>query len=223
MRRWQFSVATLAALAFAGVASARDQGGYVFTRDAAGQSGVNPAAPGGGIAQGEDVILNITGLETWDLVGDASNTVLVLDAAAAIGLPSGTPIAFNGIGWDANITTAGASWLSENRIYFDDNVAPDLTGLFLRIGAGQNVSGSMDFSSGGVIKLMDVGIAPIALPDGTLRLEFHETFDDVPDAVDSVFGLLASGANSTLTLQFTPEPTSLVSLALAGLIAIRRR
>lgn len=223
MRRMQYSVAILATLAFAGVASARDQGGFVFSRDAAGRTGVNPTAPGGGIAEGLDVTLDITGLEAWDLVGDASNTVVVLDAAAAIGLPSGSPIFFNGIGWNANITTIGASWRSENRIYFDDNVAPDLTGLFLRMGSANASPGSTDYSSGGVIKLMDAGIAPIALPDGLLRLEFHETFDDVPDAVDSLYGALATGAPSTLTLQFTPEPTSLVSLALAGLLAFRRR
>jgi hypothetical protein len=223
MRKFQVSIVALAAFALAGVASARDTDGYVMTRNALGAGGFNPSGDPGSIAQGEDHILNVTGIQTWDLVGDPSNTVLVLDAAAAIGLPSGTPIFFNGIGWNVNIETIGDSWLSENRVYFDDNIAPDLTGLFLRPGAGQNVPGDVDFSSGGVIKLQDAGIAPILLPNGMLRMEFHETFDDVADAADSTYGVLADGRDSSYTLQFTPEPTTLLSLGLVGLVALRRR
>ena len=42
------------------------------------------------------------------------------------------------IGWDVTISTLGGSWLTEAAVYFDDAVAPDESGLFLRPGIGIN-------------------------------------------------------------------------------------
>ena len=180
-----------------------------------------PGEPGGQFTPdptrtGINVDIDVTGIESWDPVTDPSNTVLVIDVAAALGLPSGTPVTMNGIGWDVTITTNAPSWLSEARVYFDDNVAPDLTGLFLAPGINDSFSGTGTYSSGGIIKLADAGIPDIPLPDGNLRVEFFESFDDFADGVDAVWA-------GTITVQAVPEPGALSLLALAGLALIRRR
>lgn len=165
---------------------------------------------------GIDVPLDITGTGSWDLLGDRSNTVLVIDLASELGLPAGSPVTMTGIGWDVFLRTVGDSWLSEARIYFDDNVNPDQVGLFLTVGFGDDFPGNNSYSSGGVIKLADAGIPDIALPDGNLRIEFYEQVDNFPNSLDARWA-------GTLTIQAVPEPGALSLLALAGLRLLRRR
>jgi len=165
---------------------------------------------------GESYVFDLAGIQSWDTLGDASNTVVLLDLAAALGLASGTSIAFNGIAWDVTLSTIGGSWLSEAVMYFDDNIAPDLSGLFLTPGVGNSFSGTMSFSSGGILKLADAGIPDVVLPNGILRIEFFENFDDVANAADANW-------SGTLTLQATPAPGALALIGLGGLAATRRR
>lgn len=151
---------------------------------------------------------------------DPDNLVVNLDVAACLGLASGTPLVMNGIGWNVQISTIGDSWVSEAQIYFDDNVNPDLSGLFLRPGAGTNTPGqNLPFSSP-VLKFGPgtpiPGIPTISLPNGMLRMEFGDTFDDNVNAVDDLM-------TGTLTIQATPEPTTLALLGLGALGLIRRR
>jgi hypothetical protein len=160
---------------------------------------------------------DVSGIGSGDGLGSAGNTVIALDLAAAVGLPSGTSVTMNGIGWDVLLTANGASWLSEMTIYFDDNIAPDESGLFLSPGAGSDGPGEASFSSDGVLKLADVAIPDIVLPDGVLRMEFFESFDDV--AGDD--GVWKSGV---LSIQVTvPTPGSAAILGLGGLAMGRRR
>ncbi len=159
---------------------------------------------------------NVAGIQSWDGYPDPDNTIVVLDVAACVGLPSGTPVDMNGIGWDVTLTGLGGSWQSELRVYFDDNINPDGTGLFLRPGAGVNTPGTGTFSNP-VIKLPDVQIPVIPLPNGLLRMDFHESFDDVPNAVDGTWDA------GFLRIQVTPEPSTLALLGLGALGLIRRR
>lgn len=159
---------------------------------------------------------NVAGIQSWDAYQDPNNTIVVLDVAACVGLASGTSIAMNGIGWDVTLTALGGSWQSELRVYFDDNINPDGTGLFLRPGAGTNTPGTGTFSNP-VIKLPDVQIPIIPLPNGMLRLDFHESFDDVNDQVDGTWD------SGFLRIQVTPEPSTLALLGLGALGLIRRR
>lgn len=168
----------------------------------------------------EGVVINydISGAESWDGYGEATNEVREIDVAALIGLPSGTAVTFNGIGWDVTIDTVGESWLSEATMYFDDNIDPDGTGLFLTPGVGDDEAGTGTYSSGGLIDLSDNGIDNVELPNGLLRLEFYESYDDVTGEVDANYL-----ATSTLNLDIVPEPTSLALLGLGTLALIRRR
>ena len=165
-----------------------------------------------------DVVdFDVTGILSMDLEADVDNEVYIVDIASAIGLPAGTAVEMDGIGWDVTLTTYDISWLSEATVYFDDTINPDGSGLYLSVGAGDDLGGSETYSSGGIINFSDVGIANILLPDGTLRLEFFEGWDDVADGADAIFD------SGVLNIQVTPEPASMVLLALGALTMIRRR
>ncbi len=132
-------------------------------------------------------VVNIDTYFSWDSYGDVSNDVPVLDLAVLLGLPSGTAVTMTGIGWDVVIdtTTPGqGSYLSEATMYFDDNIAPDGSGLHLSPGAADASVGIGYYNSGGILDLTDNGIPDIILCDGMLRLEFYESYDDADDAID---------------------------------------
>lgn len=167
---------------------------------------------------GGQTVISLAGLASWDVLGSGNNVVLNVDIAAALGMPSGSPVNMNGIGWDLSVQTVGASWRSEARLYFDDNVAPDLLGLFLNPFTGQNSSGAGTSTSGGIIKLADVQIANIPLPNGILRLELFESFDDVPNEIDAFWG----GSITVQTVEI-PAPGVAGLFGIAGLAAARRR
>ncbi len=167
---------------------------------------------------GGQTTISFAGLASWDALGGGSNTVLNIDLAAALGFPSGTPITMNGVGWDVGIETVGASWRSEARMYFDDAVAPDLTGLFLAPGIADGSPGVGQYSSGGILKLADAQIPNIPLPNGVLRLELFESYDDVAGAIDAFW----SGSIVVQTVE-VPAPGVAGLFGLAGLAAARRR
>ncbi len=206
----------LALSAFALFASSAFAGtiGSVFSGGA--KTPTTPDNVQGGERSGIVVPFDVAGVHSWDLLGDPSNEVYVFDVAAAIGAGSGNPASMNGIGWDVTIQALGASWMSEASVYFDDTIAPDYYGLFLTPGAGYSYPGTGTFSSGGILKLSDYGIPDVVLPDGKLRLEFYEGFDDVADGID------ANWLSGALFIQAVPEPASLALLAL-GALFIRRR
>jgi len=223
----KLSVAVLAVfgLAFASSASADLQKGDPFannlqmSNDPNGTLGALASEVAGldaGPHAGETFTFDMAGTASWDVLSDPDNDVLLIDVAAGIGLPSGTAVDFNGVGWDITVETVGASWLSEAVFYFDDNIAPDQMGLFLTVGVGNDAPGVGTFNSGGVLKLDDVAIPVVNLPDGILRLELFESYDDVADAIDA-------NISGTLTIQAVPEPATLALFGMGALALIRRR
>jgi MYXO-CTERM domain-containing protein len=163
------------------------------------------------------VNIDVTGVQSFDGLG-GGNTVLEIDLADALGLAAGSQVTMTAVGWDVTISTFGASWLSEATIYFDDNVAPDESGLFLAPGTGLDAPGSQAFSSGGLLDLSDSMIPNIVLPNGILRLEFFEGFDDVLGEADAEWsGTISIGVTEV------PAPGAAAALGLAGLAGMRRR
>ena len=68
--------------------------------------------------------------------------------------------------------------------------------------------------SGGIVYLSDVGLPDITLSDGLLTLQFFETFDDVPHAIDAIF-------SGTLTISTVMAPVPLPAgawLLISGLM-----
>ncbi|MFQ5413379.1 MAG: IPTL-CTERM sorting domain-containing protein [Phycisphaerae bacterium] len=163
--------------------------------------GFVPAPPGGDVATGATCVFDVTGTASMDVLGDVDNVVVKLDVAGCVGATAGAVVSMNGVAWDVTITgglcpgCAPTSWVGHVGVYFDDNVAPDGVGLFLLPGVVIESPGTLPFSSGGMIKFDVAGIPVIALPDGVLRMEFFEQFDDVDGQQD---GNWDSG---TLTIQ----------------------
>ena len=87
----------------------------------------------------------------WDGLGSPNNVVMTIDMAALFGLASGSAIDLNGIGWDVTVSTFGASWLSEATMYFDNQTQDSGAGIFLSVGAGSDVAGTANFTSGGIM------------------------------------------------------------------------
>jgi len=141
------------------------------------------AGPGtsGGIEGTPDsqVVVDISGAESWDLIDDVDNVI-----ADCVG--GGT---ITGIGFDVTITTVGASWLSEPVIQFTNSAgSADPNAINLTAGLNDDMPGTMSYTSGGIIDFSDNALPNItAAGDGILRMQFFESFDDVADAVDAVF------------------------------------
>ena len=166
-----------------------------------------------------DVInLDINGIASWDSEGSPLNTVLLLD------LGGGGPVTIDGIGWDLNIETLGGSWLSEAAIGFGSTASPnDIT---LSAGAGDLFPGFASYSSGGIVFLNTIPIPDIILVDGILRLEFFETFDDFPGAIDAFYeGFLTISGTGFDTGTPVSEPGILLlfGLGLIGVVIALRR
>ncbi len=168
--------------------------------------------------------IGISGVASWDSFGAPDNEVLVYDLGASIGCP-GEDVEVTGIGWDAIISTVGASWASEATIDFNGAVA-------LAIGAGDDAPtppGGTAYSSGGILDLtmLDDGMGgtldlSFVAVGGILTLEFFESFDDASGAVDAYYL-----ADSTLQVEYAkvvPEPATFSLLGLAALsLLVRRR
>jgi uncharacterized protein (TIGR03382 family) len=163
-------------------------------------------------------VFDVTGIESFGVLGAPGNTVIEFDLIAALGAAPGATFDMTSIGWDVTITTFGSSVLSDASIYFDDNVAPNFAGLFLRPGIGVNTPGTQAFSSVGLVDLSDNNIENIFLPNGVLRLEFFEQFTDVLGGADAVWsGTITIGTN------YPPAPGTAALLLLAGAAGSRRR
>ncbi|MBL0922335.1 MAG: hypothetical protein IBJ10_09440 [Phycisphaerales bacterium] len=161
--------------------------------------------------------INVANLTSVDGLSSPNNTVMLYDIGAFIGNAGGT-VTMTSIGWDVTGEALGASWQSEMRFYFDDNVAPDLTGLFLRP-LSANAPGVGSNASGGQIDLTDNAIPNIVLPNGILRLELFESFDDGP----GVDGIWRSGFLYVGIQEVVPTPGATALFGLAGLAGLRRR
>ncbi|MEM9372639.1 MAG: PEP-CTERM sorting domain-containing protein [Planctomycetota bacterium] len=192
-------MAIAAVAGFAGLATASP---FISTTTTSTE---NASAPAGAV---QTVTVDISGVNSWDFQGASVNEIISVNI--------GGDFLVTGIGWDVNLSTIGASWLSETTLGFLDSGI----GLQVTPGIGDDFTGSASYSSGGIL---DLAAADPTFPfsagaDGIVQIEVFESFDDVSGAIDNVFG-----AGSTLQIQFVPAPGALAMLGLGGLVAGRRR
>ncbi len=154
-------------------------------------------------------VLDLSGLQSWDLDGDSSNETRIFHPTG--GAPFNVILT---IDYDITIETVGASWLSEVVIRFGNSdgtfhgVWPDT----FTPGVGNDIAGTARFTGS---FQTDIHLNP----DGEFHVSLFESFDDTADAVDAV---LLDGSTMTLGY-FIPAPSSAMLLGLSGMLATRRR
>lgn len=143
--------------------------------------------------------VTVTGRASRDLLGDPDNVTMSVDLNVPLGLESGEELLLTGVGWNVTLTTVGASWLSEIhlKIANSDDV---VLGYDVSPGSGDERSGSEHYSSGGPNNLSAFGVNNLILPDGVVRLEFYETYDDFENDNDAIW------EEGTLVFEVIPQP-----------------
>lgn len=173
---------------------------------------VAAAALAGASAHAAQVTLDVSGIFSNAEFGDASNETRF------VSLFTGWRV--TGIAWDVTLSTNPdpnfTSWLSEISVDVDDGSG---AGFQLSPGFGDNAPGTASYFDS--FDLVANGLDFVVGASGSLRFEFFETFDDIPNTWDGVW------ERGSLTISFVPEPASfgLAGLALlgAGLASRRRR
>ncbi|MFK8029499.1 MAG: hypothetical protein AB8G18_04625 [Gammaproteobacteria bacterium] len=167
------------------------------------------------------VDVDVTGVNSWDVQGDADNEILTIDLAAELGLASGTSVTISGVGWDVSLQAEGLSWLSEPTVSINGEII--ISPGFGDDGPGDNLETA--YSSGGILSLFDNGLDDVVLADGILVLEFFEGYDDIADTVDAVWTSGNLSFDATATQVPLPAALPLLATGLAGLFfgGARRR
>ena len=168
MRKFQAVFMVLAVLAL------------VATSVSAQQKEHNIAGPfGEGLPQGSACDSeDITGVLSFDLLGDASNTVINKDL-------SGSCTSVDDIGWSGVvISTVGGSWGAEARLQVSASDGTDASTIQFTTAGSTGTFGPLTGNLGASVSL---------LGDMVLRMEFFETFDDSSNSTDAVYqaGLIA--------------------------------
>ena len=154
-----------------------------------------------------------------DGFGSFVNNIVFFDLNQIAGAPLGGEVTIDAIEYELTVETIGFSWLSESSIFFTDfNELNDPNAFALSPGLGSDMPGLETFSSGGLLEFSGLGLDPLTLDQGTIYLEYFETFDDVPFAQDSTI-------TGTVTFRgsFVPAPGAAAMLGFAGLVGARRR
>ena len=118
--------------------------------------------------------IDVTGMQSKCPEGFPNNDWLHADL--------GPDAIVTGIGWD-NVTlqTRSPSWLSDASMGFEGQ-------FYLKVGDGDNFSGTRTYSSGGIIVFADlVPPLPDITVDGLLDIEFFETFIDYPGEWEATY------------------------------------
>ncbi len=163
-------------------------------------------------AHATPVVVDVTGAQSRNLLGETGNTVWLIDIGARA--------AVNALDWDVLLEAFSPSLLSELQVSFGSSSGLDQ--LTLQPGFGDDSSGSGRYS--GTLDLTGFGIA--AGDDGLLRIEFSEFYKDLATTVAD-----GQWLGGTLTFDVStsavPEPGSaalaLLGLAAAAATAQRRR
>ncbi|MFA5683087.1 MAG: choice-of-anchor D domain-containing protein [Lysobacteraceae bacterium] len=184
MKRNCLFVAAAAALLAAGMGAAQaEKGGPAFVMSSLDGSRtvmpqqINSAERRVG-ARGTlpTVGLPLAGIETNGEYGDPGNTVIEVNIGA-----NNTVLA---VSFDVTVQAFSPSWRSESIVDFTDSALTG--GVGLTPGFEDDSSGTGQYSSGGLVDLVGLGLDFQVGADGILRFEFYEGFDDAtpdPDAL----------------------------------------
>jgi len=162
-----------------------------------------------------DFVFDVTGILSFDKIGDSDNEVRTLDIGA-----NGRVV---GIGWDVTLVADSPSYHSDMSVALGNSALG--YGLTLFPGFSSNSSsGTATFDSvsaglGVVFDLTTIGFAFNILSDGVLRLEFFELVDNYPDGRDGEWqsGTLRIRVETASTE--VPEPSTYALLAM-GLVTL---
>lgn len=150
--------------------------------------------------RGVDNCIDMSNIDSWDSLDDPSNRTFDLQVGADRTLA--------GVAWDVGLETFAGSWLSDATVLISDtNGSSDRDAILLSPGFEAEEPGNREFSSDGIILFAREGLPePESGPDGILRLQFFELFDDAPDAIDASWRNAASPAICPgLWLEFEEE------------------
>lgn len=176
------------------------------------------AAVAGSNAQAVEktVVVDVSGIQSYDLVGTPGNTVLVFDVGSLATITS--------VSWNFTFTAYDPSWLADFEVHFGSTAGLD--------GVVFTPSDTWDAgteSHSGSANLVDLGLSFDVGADGKLRIEFAENYKDLGAGVadgqwDS--GTLTIGYDNHLAAA-VPEPETyammMLGLGIVGALARRRR
>lgn len=200
----------LAAMVFSGSAMAVKVDPMPKSLRDAGATSVG-AQPTGAVPLATNVI-NVSGIQSFFEFGETGNVILNINI--------GPNSAVNGIGWDVIVSAFAPSYLSELTVSFEDSAQTD--GVFLTLGPDDTNPGlNQAYNSGGIVDLIPLGFNFNVGPDGILRVEFFEDFDDTEVNPDGIWN------SGSLTIQYAPIPEpatyGMMALGALGVLAAARR
>lgn len=156
------------------------------------------------------VSVNLTNVESVSVYSDGDNSVVFVDLGANARL--------TGISYSVNLTAFEPSWLADMWVAFEDTDVAAPSYFYFNPGFEIIEPGTASYS--GMIDLTDAIPEFRVGADGLLRLQFYDSFNDLPGA-DGIWNF----ANFIFEVEPwpspVPEPASVLLLA-AGLAAMRR-
>ncbi|MYM96788.1 PEP-CTERM sorting domain-containing protein [Duganella vulcania] len=161
------------------------------------------AAAGIAGAAEQHQVVNVAGIQSYDLQGEAGNTVIELNLGALAQVTS--------ISWNYDITAHDPSWLADMQVSFTSSSGDGVvfTASATAESGSEHQEGSAD--------LGDLGLAFKVGADGKLRLEFSESFKDLaPGQAD---GQWDAGSFTIGYVSAVPEPSTYAMMML-GLLAV---
>jgi hypothetical protein len=153
-------------------------------------------------------------------LGDPANTVLMIDFNRELHVLVGEDVRVTGLAWECTIRTSESSALRDAAILFHAGTGVWNHGLVLTPAFDQDGSGVGSFGSGGFVDFGDAGLPDFTLPGGVLGFSFFEWMVDQPGLIEAHWDIRLGFA---LDYYPGPAPGGLAVLALAGVVAAKRR
>lgn len=160
-------------------------------------------------------VIDVSGIQSYDLAGTPGNTVLTFDVGSLATITS--------ISWNFTFTAYDPSWLADFEVNFGSTAES-----FVVFTPSDTWNAGTESHSGSA-NLVNLGLSFDVGTDGKLRIEFAENFKDLNAGIadgqwDS--GTLTIGYDNHLAAA-VPEPETyammMLGLGLVGALARRRR